>query len=355
MAIRVIDVNKLIVSNRVRNFFLPPMILTGKQISKQLPWRSWEEWRETFVKVVDLTPDSASSVVEIFRLWNSRCRLPLAVEATWLIIDIMREDPESSIFRGSIPASEQSLALAYSQAICRFVNLLIDVAQKGAVAASMDSLAVTVEMPAWIVQLRHNIAHGPSFPSLNFLRRGAVEMLDAYIIPKYWMPQNSSIIPDGGNHNPATSFTGEDSEACTNVIWEENVGNQIFDEKARWKVHEICNRLWNSEYRSDKDAVDTVLSDIETIDGEVDTTGLLLREIFRQRNFGFLLQMHETGHLTGCMKGELVRLCSDHGDDVQVFELFQRLSGTIELVSNKSNSLTDNSSGETFDNSSLVF
>ncbi len=120
----------------------------------------------------------------------------MAVDATYRLLNTMLSDPEAvlkpSTGQSRCPerVSPDCISLEYAQTIGRFTNLLTDLAQKGAVAASMDSLSVHTELPGWIIHLRHAAAHGARPPPLSLLRRAALSLLEDFIIPKYWIPQN---------------------------------------------------------------------------------------------------------------------------------------------------------------------
>lgn len=66
---------------------------------------------------------------------------------------------------------EHELRLLYSMAFIRFVNGLIDPAQKGAYALSMNGIADTIGLPSWFVDLRHAGTHD-QLPTICLLRNG---------------------------------------------------------------------------------------------------------------------------------------------------------------------------------------
>ena len=311
--------------------------------------------------VTDLSPSNADSLLDYFRLWSTRCRLPLAVEATWLIVATMREDSQSPLYKcgESNPRITramvgESVALSYSQAICRFVNLLIDVVQKGAIAASMDSLASTVDIPSWIIQLRHNIAHGSSFPPLDVLRRAAVEMLEFYILPKYWIPQYSASLENasrGTEDGPGDGAT----DLSTLETASGSMGYDSIRDSVKYRAHSVCNRVWDHPPKHGSDSFHVLLSD-SGIDVGNFTVGLeLVRELFRQRNYDILKGMSDTGQLTRQMKLELVRLCSDRGDESEVLSFLKQITGAVSATSGKIEVASSDSYGMAFENDAFIF
>lgn len=57
----------------------------------------------------------------------------------------------------------------------RLVNGLVDPLQLGAYARSIASIASQLDLPAWLVELRHAATHG-DLPSLEVLRDAAKEV-----------------------------------------------------------------------------------------------------------------------------------------------------------------------------------
>jgi ribosomal biogenesis protein LAS1 len=59
----------------------------------------------------------------------------------------------------------------YAAALVRLVNGLVDPLQLGAYARPIASLAQQLELPSWLVELRHASTH-EDLPSLEVLREG---------------------------------------------------------------------------------------------------------------------------------------------------------------------------------------
>lgn len=152
---------------------------------KVTPWRDWHEWGRVYALLV--SGDKVKEVLVILNRWRMRGKLPISVEATFALLTVMGADEGEAAKK----FHSDLLALAYSQAIVRFVNLLTDVAQKGATAVSMDRLGASLELPAWIVQVRHSATHGTHAPPLSVLRKAAKYILDEYCMERYWHAQRS--------------------------------------------------------------------------------------------------------------------------------------------------------------------
>ena len=144
-----------------------------------MPWKDWLEWQEVYQLLLKGDQSSHMRAFEAIRDWQSRGRVPIAVEATSLII--------VSLMRDVGGYSDDGLADA--EVIIRFVNLLTDLVQKGFYAASVETLANSIGIPSWIVQLRHTACHGSILPKASLLRRALLHLLNVFIIPKYWEAQ----------------------------------------------------------------------------------------------------------------------------------------------------------------------
>ena len=188
--------------------------------AKSVPWKDWDEWSKAYKSVISDSAVNYDPAISLIKQWKYRSKLPVAIEATGYLLDIFVNDQTVNPDCVS-PFSPSQLALMYGQVISRFVNLLTDMAQKGVYAASMDLLAGSIEIPSWVVQVRHSSAHGTIFPSLSFLRKAAFELLDNFIIPKYWVNQ-MQLISEG--HDEAIPTVTE----VETPLWSRAILNKYF-------------------------------------------------------------------------------------------------------------------------------
>ena len=132
-----------------------------------------------------------------------RGRLPIAVQATADILEAFNCDP--IYCPESITLSIKPLELLYGIIISRFVNLTVDLAQKGAVAASMETVGFHAGLPNWIIQVRHATSHGADHPSIETLRGAVSELFRGSILPRYWDAQAALVKSENGaNASSAT-------------------------------------------------------------------------------------------------------------------------------------------------------
>jgi Las1-like len=126
--------------------------------------------------------------LNVIEVWKSRGRIPVAIEGTYNIVGVMLRD---SYFHpnSELAASDDELRSLYSIHIIRAVNAVVDIAQKGAVAMSVEGLAKSLGIPGWVVELRHEATHGPKLPPLSSLRLAADHLLSSFFLPQYWQAQ----------------------------------------------------------------------------------------------------------------------------------------------------------------------
>ena len=111
--------------------------------------------------------------------WKTRGKIPVAIEHTATFVSLILDDSLND---------DDSLRVRYAMAVIRSVNALTDSAQKGSVAASVESLARNLGIPSWIVDIRHEATHSPRLPPLHVLRLASQFMLE-YFRNGYWTNQ----------------------------------------------------------------------------------------------------------------------------------------------------------------------
>ena len=84
--------------------------------------------------------------------------------------------------------SQMELRLLYSIAVIRAVNGLVDARQQSYYAESVLSLATSMGIASWIVELRHDATHN-ELPSLSTLRDACNHLLN-WLQSKYWSQQS---------------------------------------------------------------------------------------------------------------------------------------------------------------------
>ncbi|CCX12043.1 Las1-like-domain-containing protein [Pyronema domesticum] len=141
-------------------------------------WRSSSELlqlKSDFFPSSD-SADTRPAAISKVTTWQTRVRIPHSIESTSQITSaVLLDHPHSHPL---------TVRLAYSTAIIRFVNGLLDPAQQSQFALPMHLLARNLNLPASFVELRHAATH-ESLPSLAVLRAMAHRALD-WLWNDYW-------------------------------------------------------------------------------------------------------------------------------------------------------------------------
>jgi ribosomal biogenesis protein LAS1 len=129
------------------------------------------------------------------KAYHIRGSVPHSVDSTSLLTAAILND---------IPSNDiDSIRLTYSMAIIRFVNGLLDPYQRAQHAIPLQVLARSLELPSFLVELRHAATH-EGLPSLDLLRNAARRSLD-WLWRHYWSVSNhdsqESLLEDDENEN----------------------------------------------------------------------------------------------------------------------------------------------------------
>ncbi|KAI8613946.1 Las1-like-domain-containing protein [Chytriomyces sp. MP71] len=145
-----------------------------------VPWATFSEWEQVRGWLFGQRIEGVRRV----KAWASRGKVPAAVDATALFVEIAIRDAAGVV-------SEHELRLMYSMAFVRFVNGVVDTQQKGMYAASVAGIAESLGLPTWFVDLRHAGTHD-RLPSIALLRAGCHQALD-WLNANYWVVQTTYI------------------------------------------------------------------------------------------------------------------------------------------------------------------
>uniref|UniRef100_A0A670JY03 LAS1 like ribosome biogenesis factor n=1 Tax=Podarcis muralis TaxID=64176 RepID=A0A670JY03_PODMU len=158
---------------------------------KQMSWRkrpqsvvAWEskaEWDQVMVGLYCGDREIQQDALDRISAWKSRYghRMPLAVECT---ADLIR----CKLLDASGVLKSHELVLTYGLALVRFVNLITERKQK-TVVIPLRRLAKELNIPVWIVNLRHDLTHG-NLPHLDACQKGCDVVLE-WLRQTYWSRQ----------------------------------------------------------------------------------------------------------------------------------------------------------------------
>lgn len=177
----------------------------SKNVPRIVPWLSGEDWRSTRQLLYSADVAEVERGLMQAKVWLDRGKVPTAVESTINFLEIIlsdrvylnqfmrlrlrNSDLESSddieiIDDTEVVYDDRQLRLAYSSAVIRFVNELVDRAQKSLFATSITKLADQIGLPRVFVDIRHDGTHD-RLSSLELLRWAAGQAV-AWLEDHYW-------------------------------------------------------------------------------------------------------------------------------------------------------------------------
>ncbi|KAF2881832.1 hypothetical protein ILUMI_24333 [Ignelater luminosus] len=158
-----------------------------------VPWFNTNEWKYVYNLIFNEsnTHISKPRALQLLHMWKARTpRLPSGVEGTLIILEAMVQDEEH--------ISEETLRVLYGAAIMRFLNLC------GACGDKQGTFYRTAKqnnLPDWLIDLRHDIAHDQIVPSRGMLEIGLEVCLD-WLKREYWEKQEAGMTDYVISFNP---------------------------------------------------------------------------------------------------------------------------------------------------------
>lgn len=144
-----------------------------------VPWYNSVEWHNAYNAICSENSNKQDAL-HLLLLWKARCpSLPSGIESTLSLLQVHIQDFNSD----DNVANDQILRLAYSSAIMRFVNHMLD--SETARGTTLYQAARNLGVPDWIIDLRHDTAHSNILPSLTLLRN-ACEISFDWLKQNYW-------------------------------------------------------------------------------------------------------------------------------------------------------------------------
>ena len=189
----------------------------SKNVPRIVPWLNAEDWRQTRKLLYSSDVEEIRLGLLQAKIWMERGKVPTAVESTVnlletvlidreylseflltrekiskemeneeegdVVTEVVTDSPVSDSY-ALITVDERQLRLAYNTAVIRFVNELVDRAQKSLFATSITKLAEQIGLPRVFVDIRHDGTHD-KLNSLELLRWASWEALK-WLEDQYW-------------------------------------------------------------------------------------------------------------------------------------------------------------------------
>lgn len=192
-------------------------------------WVNKAEWDQVLEYLYSNDAALQRYALQRISAWKSRYAnsTPVAVECT---ADLVR----CQVLDRSGQLDADDLVLLYGSALVRFVNLITE-RQQGKVARPLRRLAGSMNIPEWVVNLRHDFTHR-KLPTLKWCRKGCKVVLE-WLQQEYWSRQLGGGAGDEDWDSQPDGEEGEDEE-------EESELRQREDEFiARQKEKEAYNNV----------------------------------------------------------------------------------------------------------------
>ncbi|KAG9329743.1 hypothetical protein JZ751_029866, partial [Albula glossodonta] len=167
-------------------------------------WINKAEWDQILEYLY--SKDCALQKFALHRIsaWKGRfgSSTPVAVEST---ADLVR----CQVLDSSGHLESDDLVLLYGTALVRFVNLITERKQRK-VATPLRRLANKLNIPEWIVNLRHDITHR-RLPTLKWCRKGCQFVLE-WLQQEYWSRQLGSRLAEQWDSQSESEEEQEEEE-----------------------------------------------------------------------------------------------------------------------------------------------
>ncbi|KAK9455183.1 Las1-like-domain-containing protein [Dipodascopsis uninucleata] len=141
-----------------------------------VPYRNLEEVQNLYGWFFGPEADQRKAI-SMVKVYTTRGLVPYSMQCTALFASALVSDKENSL-------DSFSVQLMYASAIIRFVNGILDKHQTSQYAIPLHSLALSVGLPTYFVELRHACTH-EELPPLSVLRSASENAMD-WLKIRYW-------------------------------------------------------------------------------------------------------------------------------------------------------------------------
>ncbi|XP_049499847.1 ribosomal biogenesis protein LAS1L isoform X1 [Panthera uncia] len=210
-------------------------------------WLSRAEWDQVMVYLFCDDHKLQRYALNRITVWRSRLgnELPLAVASTADLVRCKLMD-----VTGGLGTDE--LRLLYGMALVRFVNLISERKTKF-VKLPLKFLAQEVNIPDWIVELRHELTH-KKMPHINDCRRGCYFVLN-WLQKTYWCRQLENSLRETWELEEDREETDEEDQEEDKNIVVDDITEQRTEPKDKGKGAELEVRVdGNSESNKEVDS-----------------------------------------------------------------------------------------------------
>lgn len=260
-------------------------------------WVNKAEWDQVLEYLYSRDSGLQRYALQRISAWKGRyaSSTPVAVDCT---ADLVR----CQVLDRSGELAGADLVLLYGMALVRFVNLITE-RQQGRIARPLRRLAGNLNIPEWVVDLRHDFTHR-KLPTLKWCRKGCKVVLE-WLQQEYWSRQ----LGGGPNEDWESQSDGEDDEIDLKRQEDEVLARQK-EMEAYKNARELLISFENEKYQAfdrlsgdkGKSLWPAPFAEMSWILGEikqfsVESSGLLVDVLLED---GFLIPTVEQLETLGC-------------------------------------------------------
>lgn len=178
------------------------------------------ELKDWFYDFLDVKDERVRAIKRV-RALSTRGKLPHGLESTALLTSVHLQD------NGNDSPDSNVLRLSYAMALIRFVNGLLDPMQQSNYAIPLHTLAKSLNLPSFFVELRHMGTH-ELLPSLHMLRIACNRAL-TWLFDNYW--SGIELVPTvpNGDINPTASETATREETISHLKTYKSIRKENLD------------------------------------------------------------------------------------------------------------------------------
>ncbi|XP_068601132.1 ribosomal biogenesis protein LAS1L [Brachionichthys hirsutus] len=200
-------------------------------------WANKAEWDQVLEYLYSTEPAQQRFALDRVSAWKGRCAdsIPLAVECTADLVRCQVQDRCG-------PLNGEGLVLLYGGALIRFVNLITE-RQQGKSARPLRALASNLNIPEWVVNLRHDFTHRKK-PTLYWCRKGCQVALE-WLLQQYWARQLG-----GGPHQDWGSQLGGEGDEMEQEEREDELVARQREAEAYKNARDLLIAFEKEQYRA---------------------------------------------------------------------------------------------------------
>lgn len=256
-------------------------------------WINKAEWDQVMDQLYSKDPSLQRFALNRISAWKARyaSSTPVAVDCT---ADLVRCQVLDRV--GQLDPDD--LVLLYGAALVRFVNLITE-RQQGKIARPLRRLAGNLNIPEWVVNLRHDFTHR-RLPTLKWCRKGCKVVLE-WLQQEYWSRQL------GGGTNENWDLREEDEEEEEMRMREDGLAGRQKEMAAYKKARGLLISYEKTQFEGLRGVPeDGPFADLNWLLGEIkqfalESSGLLVDVMLED---GFLVPTPEQLQTLGCDCGE---------------------------------------------------